>query len=142
MQISGKACIGIAVGIITILAILSWVSHISILPTLGVVGFLAVMSIPIALYSRTCRARSKRKVMNVCIHDLELARKLLMTEGGIAKHDAATAAQYIESGEIGVHLLANISWQGVIPNYVANFVLDCMRIDAERSSDTLDVITR
>lgn len=142
MQVNGKACIGIAIGIITILAVLSWVFHISVLPTLGVIGFLALMSIPIALYSRTCRAGSKRKVINVCIHDLELARKLLMTEGGIVKDDAATAAQYIESGEICVHLLANISWEGVIPNYVASFVLDCMRIDAERSGDTLDVITR
>ena len=139
MQVSGKVCIGGIIGIIIIVALLSSVFHINVLPTLGVIGFVALISIPLILYSRTCTARSRQKVINVCIHDLELARNLLMTEGRITKHDARTASQLIESGEIGVYLLDNINWEGVIPTHISSFSLDSMRMIAERSDDTLDV---
>lgn len=139
MQVSVKGSIGGIIGIITIIAVLSYVFHINVLPTLGVIGFIALISIPIILYSRTCRARSRQKVKNVCIHDLELARKLLITEGRITKNDAATAAQLIESGEVGVYLLDNINWEGVIPTHISSFALHSMRIIAERADDTLEV---
>ena len=139
MQVSGKACIAGIIGIITVVAVLSYVFRINILPTLGVIGFLALISVPIILYCRTRRARSGRRVINVCIHDLERARSLLMSEGRISEHDAMTAEQLIESGEIGVYLLDNISWQGAIPADVSSFVLGTMRTIAERSDDTLEV---
>ena len=139
MQVTGKVCIGGIIGIITIIAVLANVFHINVLPTLVVVGFIALISIPIILWGRSCRARSRQKVINVCIHDLELARKLLMTEGRFTKKDAASAAQLIESGEIGVYLLDNINWEGVIPTHISSFELHSMQTIAERSDDTLDV---
>jgi hypothetical protein len=139
MQVGVKGSIGGIIGIITTIAVLSGVFNINVLPTLGVIGFVALISIPLILYSRTCTARSRQKVINVCIHDLELARNLLMTEGRITKHDATTASQLIESGEIGVYLLDNINWEGVIPTHISSFSLDSMRMIAERSDDTLDV---
>jgi len=139
MQVSGKGCIGSIIGIITVVAVLSEVFHISVLPTLGVIGFVALISVPIILYCRTRRARSRGRVINVCIHDLELARNLLMTEGKISEKDAATASQFIESGEIGVYLLDNISWEGVIPTQISNFALHAMQTIAEHSDDTLEV---
>jgi hypothetical protein len=139
MQVSGKVCIGSIIGIIAIVAVLADVFHINVLPTLGVIGFIALIGVPIILYLRTSRTRSRERVINVCIHDLELARNLLMTEGRITKHDAATAAQLIESGEIGVYLLDNISWEGVIPRHVSILALHSMRIEAERSDDILEV---
>ena len=77
---------------------------------------------------------------NVCIHDLELARNLLMTDGRVTKKDAATAADFIESGEIGVYLLDNISWEGTIPTHISPLYLHSMQTIAERSDDTLEVI--
>jgi len=139
MQVSLKGSIGGIIGIITIIAVLFIVFHINVLPTLGVIGFIALISIPIILYSRTYRARSRQKVINVCIHDLELARKLLMTEGRITKHDATTASQLIEDGEICVYLLDNINWEGVIPTHISSFALHSMQTIAERSDDTLEV---
>ena len=139
MQVSGKVCIGCIIGIITIIALLSSVFHINVLPTLGVIGFVALISVPIILYCRTCRARSRQRVINVCIHQLELARKRLMTEGRITKHDATTASQLIEDGEICVYLLDNINWEGVIPAHISSFALHSMQTIAERSDDTLEV---
>jgi len=139
MEVSVKGCIGGIIGIITTVAILSGVFHINVLPTLGVIGFVALVSIPIIIYSRTCRARSRQKVINVCIHQLELARKRLMTEGRITKHDATTASQLIEEGEICLYLLDNINWEGVIPTHISSFALHSMQTIAERSDDTLEV---
>lgn len=139
MQVSGKVCIGCIIGIITIIALLSSVFHINVLPTLGVIGFVALISIPMILYCRTLRRRSRNKVINVCIHDLELARKLLMTEGRVTKKNAASAEQMIESGEIGVYLLDNISWEGTIPAHVSSLVLHTMQNIAERSGDILEI---
>ena len=139
MEVSGKGCIGGIIGIITVVAVLSNVFHINILPTLGVIGFVALISVPIILYCRTCRARSRQRVINVCIHQLELARNRLMTEGKISKHDTMTASQLIEDGEICVYLLDNISWEGIIPAHVSSFALNSMRTIAERSDDTLEV---
>jgi hypothetical protein len=140
MQVSGKVCIGGIIGIIVIVAVLSYVFHINVLPTLGVIGLLALISIPIILYYRSCRARSRQRVINVCIHQLELARKRLMTEGKISEKDAATAEQLIEGGEICVYLLDNISWEGTIPNHISPLTLHSMQTIAERSDDTLEVI--
>jgi len=139
MQVSGKGCIGGIIGIITIVAVLSNVFHINVLPTLGVIGFLALISVPIIFYCRTRRARSRQRVIHVCIHQLELARKRLMTEGKISEHDAATASQFIEDGEICVHLLDNISWEGTIPAHVTSFDLHAMQTIAEHSDDMLEV---
>ena len=139
MRVSGKVCIGGIIGIITIVAVLSNVFHINVLPTLGVIGFVALISIPIILYCRTCRARSRRKVINVCIHDLELARKRLETEGKISEKDAVNASLLIESGEIGVYLLDNISWAGTIPTRISPLALHSMQTIAERADDTLEV---
>jgi hypothetical protein len=139
MQITGKACIGGIIGIVTVVAVLSNVFHINVLPTLGVIGFVALISVPIILYCRTCRARSRQRVINVCIHQLELARKRLITEGRITKHDATTASQLIEDGEICVYLLDNISWEGVIPAHISSFALHSMQTIAERSDDTLEI---
>ena len=139
MQVSGKVCIGGIIGIITIVAVLSEVFHINVLPTLGVIGFVALVSVPIILYCRTCRARSRQKVINVCIRQLELARKRLMTEDKISEKDTTTASQLIEDGEICVYLLNNVSWEGVIPTHISSFELHSMRTIAERSDDTLDV---
>ena len=138
MEVSGKVCIGIIIGIITTITVLANVFHINVLPTLAVVGFIALISIPIILWSRSRRARSRQKVMNACVHDLELTRKLLMTEGRVTKKDAATAAELIESSEIGVYLLDNISWEGTIPAHVSSLVINAMRIEAERSDDIIE----
>jgi len=62
-----------------------------------------------------------------------------MPEGKISEKDAATAAELIESGEIGVYLLDNISWEGVIPTQISNFALHAMQTIAEHSDDTLEV---
>jgi hypothetical protein len=139
MQVSGKVCIGGIIGIITIVAVLSYVFHINVLSTLGVIGFVALIGIPIILYCRTRRARSRQRVMNVCIHQLDLARKRLMTEGKISEKDAATASQLIEDGEVCVYLLDNISWEGTIPAHVSSFDLHAMQTIAERSDDMLEV---
>ena len=139
MQVSGKVCIGSIIGIITIVAVLAYVFHINVLPTLGVIGFVALIGIPIILYCRTRRARSRQRVINVCIHQLEQARKRLMTEGKISEKDAATASQLIEDGEVCVYLLDNISWEGTIPAHVSSFDLHAMQTIAERSDDMLEV---
>ena len=139
MQVSGKVCIGCIIGIITIVAVLSYVFHINVLPTLGVIGFVALISIPIILYCRTRRARSRQRVINVCIHQLELARKRLMTEGKISEKDAATASQLIEDGEVCVYLLDNISWEGIVPVHISPLALNSMQTIAERSNDILEV---
>ena len=122
MKVSGKGCIAGVIGIIAIVVVLSDVFRVNVLPTLGVIGFVALVSVPIILYLRSCRARSSERVINVCIHDLELARKQLMTEGRVTRHDATTASQLIEDGEICVYLLDNISWEGVIPAHISSFV--------------------
>jgi hypothetical protein len=139
MGVSVKGSIGGIVGIITTIAVLSGVFHINVLPVLGVIGFIALLSIPIVLYSRTCRARSRQKVINVCIHDLELARKRLMTEGRVTEEDAVAASQLIEDGEICVHLLDNIDWEGVIPTHISSFEIHSMQSIAEQSDDRLEV---
>jgi hypothetical protein len=141
MEVSRKGCIGGIIGIITVVAVLSNVFHINVLPTLGVIGFVALISVPIILYYRTCRARSRQRVTNVCIRQLELARKRLMTEGRISKNDATTASQLIEDGEICVYLLDNIGWWGAIPAHISSFALHSMQFIAERSDDTLEVDT-
>ena len=139
MQVSGKVCIGVIIGIMAIVTVLANVFHINVLPTLGTIGLVALISIPVILYCRTLRARSREKVINVCIHDLELARKLLTAEGRVTKKDATTASQLIEDGEIGVYLLDNINWEGVIPTHISSFELHSMQTIAERSDDTLEV---
>jgi hypothetical protein len=126
MQVSGKGCIGGIIGIITIVAVLYNV-------------FYALISFPIILYCKTRRACFRKRVINVCVHQLELARNQLMTEGKISKHDTTTASQLIEDGEICVHLLDNISWDGTIPAHISSFALHSMRIIAEHSDDTLEV---
>jgi len=126
MQVSGKVCIGGIIGIIIIVAVLSNVFH-------------ALISVPIILYCKTRRACSRQRVINVCIHQLELARNRLMTEGKIPKHDTMTVSQLIEDSEICVHLLDNIGWDGTIPAHVSSFALHFMRIIAEHSDDTLEV---
>ena len=139
MQVSGKVCIGGIIGIITIVAVLSEVFHINVLPTLGVIGFVALVSVPVIFYCKTRRARSRNRVRNVCIHQLELARKRLMTEGKISEKDAVTAEQLIEGGEICVYLLDNISWEGTIPTHVSSLVLHTMQSIADGSNDILEV---
>jgi uncharacterized protein YacL len=139
MQVGVKGSIGGIIGIITTIAVLSGVFHINVLPTLGVIGFVALISIPLILYSRTCTARSRQKVINVCIHDLELARKRLETEGKISEKDALSASSLIEDGEICVYLLNNINWVGTIPTHVSSLVLHTMQSIADRSDDILDV---
>jgi hypothetical protein len=139
MQVSGKVCIGGIVGIITMVAVLSSVFHINVLPTLGVIGFIALISAPIFLYCRTRRTCSRRRVINICFHQLELARKRLKIEGKISEKDAATAEQLIEGSEICVYLLGNISWEGTIPTRVSSLVLHTMQATAERSDDILEV---
>ena len=62
-----------------------------------------------------------------------------MTEGKISEKNAATASQFIESGEIGVYLLDNISWEGVIPTQISKVALHAMQTIAEHSDDTLEV---
>ncbi len=139
MQVSGKVCIGGIIGIITVVAVISNVFHINVLPTLGVIGFLALISVPIIFYCRTCRARSRQKVVNVCIHDLELARKRLETEGKISEKDAVITSYLIEDCEICVYLLNNISWAGTIPTHVSSLVLHTMQSIADRSDYILEV---
>ncbi len=139
MQVSGKVCIGVIIGIITIITVLANVFHINVLPTLGVIGSVALISVPIILYCRTRRARSRQKVTNVCIHQLEQARKQLMTERKISERDAITASQFIEDGEICVYFLGNISLDGTIPAHVSSFELHSMQAIAEDSDDTLEV---
>jgi hypothetical protein len=139
MQVSGKVCIGSIIGIITIVAVLAYVFHINVLPTLGAIGLVTLISIPIILYCRTRRARSRQRVTNVCIHQLELARKRLMTEGKISEKYAATASQLIEDGEVCVYLLNNISWEGVIPVHISPLALHSMQTIAGRSDGILDV---
>jgi len=139
MQISGKVCIGGIIGIIAIVAVLVYALHINVLPTLGIIGFVALISIPIILYCRTCRVRSRQKVVNVCIHDLELARKRLETEGKISEKDALSASYLIEEGEICVYLLTNINWVGTIPTHVSSLVLHTMQSIADRSDGILEV---
>jgi len=126
MQVSGKVCIGGIIGIIIIVAVLSNVFH-------------ALISVPIILYCKTRRACSRQRVINVCIHQFELARNRLMTEGKMSKHDSTTVSQLIEDSEICVHLLDNIGWDGTIPAHVSSFALHFMRIIAEHSDDTLEV---
>jgi uncharacterized membrane protein len=126
MQVSGQVCIGGIIGIIIIVTVLSNV-------------FQALISVPIILYCKTRRACFRQRVINVCIHQLELARNRLMTEGKISKHDTTTVSQLIEDGEICVHLLDNIGWDGTIPAHVSSFALHFMRIIAEHSDDTLEV---
>jgi hypothetical protein len=77
--------------------------------------------------------------MNVCIRQLELARKRLMTEGRISEKDAMTAAHFIEDGEVCVCLLDNLSWDGTVPSRVSDFTLHAMQTIAEHSDDTLEV---
>lgn len=139
MQISGKVCIGGIIGIIATVAVLVYALHINVLPTLGVIGFVALISIPIILYCRTCRARSRQKLVNVCIHDLELARKRLEPEGNISEKDALSASYLIEDGEICVYLLNNVGWVGTIPTHVSSLVLHNMQSIADRSDDILEV---
>jgi hypothetical protein len=139
MQVSGKVCIGGIIGIITIVAVLSNVFHINVVPTLGVIGFAALISVPIVFYCKTRRDCSRQRVTNVCIRQLELARDRLMTEGKISKNDTTTASRLIEDGEICVHLFDNIRWDGSIPANVSSFQIHTMRIIAERSDDTLEV---
>jgi len=126
MQVSGQVCIGGIIGIIIIVTVLSNVFH-------------ALISVPIILYCKTHRACSRQTVINVCIHQLELARNRLMTEGKISKHDTTTASQLIEDSEICVHLLDNIGWDGTIPVHVSSFAFHSMRIIAEHSDDMLEV---
>jgi hypothetical protein len=139
MQVSGKVCIGGIIGIITIVVVLSYVFHINVLPTLGAIGLVGLISIPTILYCRTRRAGSRQRVINACIHQLELARKRLMTEGEVCEKDAATASQLIEDGEVCVYLLENISWEGVIPVHIPPLALHSMQTIAERSDDMLEV---
>jgi hypothetical protein len=61
MQVSGKVCIGGIIGIIIIVAVLYNIFH-------------ALISVPIILYCKTRRACSRQRIINVCIHQLELAR--------------------------------------------------------------------